>query len=120
MSTKTRLADTTALLLLGGGLAASLHSGEWSWFARAGSAVVAVGILLTSNQIREHMQRLRSLRSQLALQSQRDWAVGEDKRALMRAAAEQESVWEIESHGFYMLIGGTLIWGFGDLISLWI
>ena len=36
---------------------------------------------------------------------------------MVRAASEQESIWEIEGHGLYMLIGGTLIWGFGDLLG---
>jgi len=115
MSSKTRLAYVAVLLLLAAGLLLSLQSGDWAWFARAGSAIVVIGILLTSSQIRDHSLRLRRFRSQLAAQSQRDWAVDDAKRAMVRAANEQESIWEIEGHGLYLLIAGTLIWGFGDL-----
>lgn len=117
MSVKTRLAYAIVALLLAGGVLLSLRGGDWNWFSRAGSAVVAIGILLTSSQIREHSQRLRRLRSQLAAQSQRDWAADDAKRALVRAAGQQETLWEIEGHGLYMLIAGTLIWGFGDLVG---
>lgn len=120
VSGKTRLAYLTVALLLVSGILLSARSGDWSWFSRAGSAVVVIGILLTSSQIRDHSHRLRRLRSQLAAQSQRDWAVDENKRSLVRAATEQEAIWEIEGHGLYMLITGTLIWGFGDLLGQWI
>lgn len=116
-SIKARASDAFAAAALGGGLVMSTATGEWEWFARSGSAVVAIGILLTSSQIRQHMRRLRALRGQLMAQSQRDWASDEDKRALLRAASVQESIWEGEGHGLYMLIVGTLIWGFGDLLG---
>lgn len=116
-SFKARAADSLALAALAGGIAASAVTADWGWFARSGSAVVVIGILLTSSQIREHMRRLRSLRGQLMAQSQRDWAADDDKRTLLRAAAVQESIWEGEGHGLYMLIAGTLIWGFGDLVG---
>lgn len=117
MSGKTRLAYVVVALILACGVLFSVQGGNWEWFSRAGSAVVAIGILLTSSQIRDHSQRLRRWRTQLVSQSQRDWAVDEAKRSMVRAAGEQESIWEIEGHGLYMLIGGTLIWGFGDLIG---
>jgi len=79
--------------------------------------VIVVGILLTSSQIRDHSRRLRRLRGHLASQSQRDWAGEERTRTLVRAAGEQEIAWEIEGHGLYILILGTLIWGFGDLLG---
>lgn len=117
-SLKARGADAVALGALLVGTALSVLTGDWEWFARSGSTVVVIGILLTSSQIRQHMRRLRALRGQLMAQSQRDWASDEDKRALLRAASVQESIWEGEGHGLYMLIAGTLVWGFGDLVGL--
>ena len=107
-SAKARAADGVALAALAGGIAFSVAMDDWGWFARSGSAVVAIGILLTSSQIREHMKRLRSLRGQLMAQSQRDWASDEDKRALLRAAGVQESIWEGEGHGLFARLLGDL------------
>lgn len=118
MSFKARTGDVLVGLVLGGGMLLSLATDDWDWFSRSGSAVVVIGIVLTSSQIREHMQRLRALRGQLLAQSRRDWASDENKRALIRASSDQERTWEGEGHGLYMLIAGTLVWGFGDLLGL--
>ena len=96
------------------GLVLSVRLNSWTWLSRSGSLVVINGILLTSHQIFEHMHRLRQ--SQIRSQSQfnRDWAGGE-KSAFVHDKKEQ--VWLSEKYGLYMLIFGTLIWGFGDLID---
>lgn len=117
ISTATRWSYLLVLLLLSGGVVLSLATDDWEWLARAGCAVVVVGVLLTSSQIREHSRRLRRLRGQLTGQSQRDWAGEERSRTLVRAVGEQEMAWEIEGHGLYILIVGTLVWGFGDLLG---
>ena len=54
MSGKTRLAYVVVALILACGVLFSVQGGNWEWFSRAGSAVVAIGILLTSSQIRDH------------------------------------------------------------------
>ncbi|GAB4344304.1 MAG: hypothetical protein Kow006_00080 [Gammaproteobacteria bacterium] len=118
LSTATRWSYLVTAVLLSAGTGVSLATGEWQWFSRAGSLMVVVGILLTSSQIRDHSRRLRRLRGQLSGQSRRDWAGEERIRELVRAAGEQEAVWEIEGHGLYILVLGTLIWGFGDLVGL--
>ncbi len=99
-------------LLLGVVLSVRLNS--WTWLSRSGSLVVINGIILTSHQIIEHMHRLRQ--SQIYRQSQfnRDWAGGE-KSAFVHGKEEQ--VWLSEKYGLYMLVLGTFIWGFGDLID---
>ncbi len=117
-STSTRWSYLLVTLLLVCGAVFAVVLDQWQWFSRAGCAVVIVGILLTSSQIRDHSRRLRRLRGQLASQSQRDWAGEERTRTLVRAAGEQEVTWEIEGHGLYILILGTLVWGFGDLLGV--
>ena len=112
---------------LGIGLTASLASGDWNWFSRAGSAVVALGIVLTSHQILEHNRRLleRQRRESARYPATghhsvyaHDWADENSIRRLIRARSEQEDLWRSEFSGFHMLVGGTLIWGFGDLLGL--
>lgn len=114
----------TTLSLLGGAIAAHM-TGDWTWFARSGSAVVAVGLVLTSRQIFEHNRRL--------LEHQRrhpgngapgpydvcshDWANENSMRQLIRSRSHEEESWRSEFSGFYMLVGGTLVWGFGDLVG---
>ena len=40
--------------------------------------------------------------------------------ALLAVAGSESETWEVEGHGLYLLIAGTLIWGFGDLAEyLW-
>jgi hypothetical protein len=111
---------------LGAGFAASLASGDWSWFSRSGAAVVAVGIVLTSHQILEHNRRLlESQRRESARRSAavhhggcaHDWADENSIRRLIRARSQEEDLWRSEFSGFHMLVGGTLIWGFGDLLG---
>lgn len=123
MSRSSRRAYVIVAAILALGLWASVQSGDWSWLTRAGSAVVAVGILLTSSHIREHGRQLRRWRSQLGSgpgsQSQRDWAERERAEGLLRSRTQEEDIWEVEGHGLYILIVGTLVWGFGDLIGNW-
>ncbi len=104
-----------AILVLG--VLVSLYTGDWSWFSRSGSAMVALGIFFTSHQILEHSLRLRENRMRWEAQSGHDWADENSIRKLIRARSREEDLWEIEFHGFYMLIVGTLVWGFGDLVG---
>lgn len=115
----------TAAALLAG-VAASYTSHDWTWFSRAGAAVVAVGIVLTSRQIFEHNRRLlehqRKYQAPREVPSHRmaghDWANENSIRQLIRARSHEEDNWRSEFSGFHMLVGGTLVWGFGDLLGL--
>lgn len=99
-------------LLIGGVL--SVRLGDWSWFSRCGSLVVVIGIILTSHQIIEHMHHLgRQHRRDLMVN--RDWA-SEEKHHFLHD--DHERRWRSEKNGLYMLVIGTLVWGFGDLINL--
>ncbi|MEN8170398.1 MAG: hypothetical protein ABFS08_09270 [Pseudomonadota bacterium] len=107
-------AYTAAFITLLVGVVLSFELGDWSWLSRSGSLVVVNGIILTSHQIIEHMQRLgRQQRSDSMVN--RDWA-SDDKHHFIHD--DHEVLWRSEKYGLYMLIIGTLVWGFGDLPNL--
>lgn len=94
--------------------------GDWQWFSRAGALIVVLGIYLTSSQIIENSRRLRQ-RYRGAHKGgnfQRDWANGKQQQILLHARGHEEETWVMGKCGFNLLIVGTLIWGFGDLLSL--
>ena len=93
------------------GILASAETHDWGWFARSGAAVVAIGVFLTSREILEHNRRLR------AGVWGRDWADEGSIRQLVRSRHREEDLWETKFHGLYILIAGTLVWGFGDLLG---
>jgi hypothetical protein len=110
----TLKAYTAALITLMVGAGLSVELGDWSWFSRCGSLVVINGIILTSHHIIEHMHNLgRQQRRDLMVN--RDWAAN-DKQHFIHD--DHEVLWRSEKTGLYMLIIGTLVWGFGDLINL--
>lgn len=130
ISSNTRIAYVLAGLAVVAGCLLSLFSGNWQWLARSGSAVVVIGIVLTSTQVLENARRLRHRRghwdnhlrrmqgreSGNTNPSMHDWAG--DMRALSRARQREEETWEYERSGVYMLVFGTLLWGFGDLVGV--
>lgn len=103
-----------ATLIVGVGLSLRFH--DWSWFSRSGSLIVVNGIVLTSHQIIEHMRTLTRYQRSNGSQFYRDWA-SEEKQHFIHD--DPFSQWIVERQGFYLLIFGTLIWGFGDLIGRW-
>lgn len=107
-------AYSIALLTLGAGIALSIRFSDWQWFSRSGSLVVINGIILTSHQIFEHMHALGRQR-QGETPCSRDWAHAE-RRTLVHD--DHEVRWMSEKCGLYLLILGTLVWGFGDLAGL--
>ncbi|MGD2081945.1 MAG: hypothetical protein PVF91_03210 [Chromatiales bacterium] len=131
MSLRTAQSYALAILALAAGAFASLRSGDWTWVSRSGSAVVAIGIVLTSHEIFEHGRRLqehrrrgeerlerRMYRLETPVRTDHDWADKNSIRELIRSRSREEEKWAIEGHGFYMLVAGTLVWGFGDLLGL--
>ena len=110
----TLKAYAAAFITLMIGAVISIELADWNWFARSGSLVVVYGILLTSQQIIEHMQHLgRQQRRDMMVN--RDW--GSDARHHF-LHDDHEQRWLSEKNGLTMLIIGTLVWGFGDLINL--
>jgi hypothetical protein len=110
----TLKAYTAALLTLLLGVLLSLELGDWGWFSRSGSLVVVNGIILTSHQVIEHMHQLGRERRRDSMVN-RDWAVEENHHFIHD---DHEVRWRSEQYGLYMLIVGTLVWGFGDLVAL--
>ena len=105
----------SATLTLATGALISAKTGDWTWFSRCGSLVVVIGIWLTSSQIIYHMERLKQRHAIGESEFQRDWAIENKQQSLLDARFNEEATWINEKSGFYMLIVGTLIWGFGDL-----
>jgi len=98
-------------LTLAAGVVFSLNYGDWEWFARSGSLVVVNGIILTSRQIIEHMYTL-GLWARSSVHCSRDWASAERHNLLQE---DHHNRWLSEKYGLYMLVLGTVVWGFGDL-----
>ena len=109
----TLKAYTAALITLIIGVVPGLVFCDWIWVARCGSLVVVNGLILTSHQIIEHMQHLGRQQRRDSMVN-RDWASDEKHHFLH----DHELRWRSEKYGLYMLIVGTLVWGFGDLINL--
>ncbi len=129
MSVNAMKAYGLASLALSAGLFVSLSTSNWAWLSRSGSAVVVIGILLTSSQILEHSRRLKrrrpswerranTLMKDGPIHTPQDFASEDRLRTLARASAHEEDTWEVEGYGLHILIMGTLVWGFGDLVGL--
>jgi hypothetical protein len=113
----TLKAYTTAFIILGSGCVASISQGDWTWFSRCGSLVVVIGIILTSSQILEHIRMLKIRQLNSHGEFTRDWAKAERQQTLNDSRFHEEITWTNERSGLLMLITGTLIWGFGDLVQ---
>ncbi len=101
---------------LAGGVALSIYEQDWAWFARSGSLIVIIGILLTSALIIEELQHMRHRRTRGDQESwsSHDWADEAENHKKLRAGEEEFSG---RSHGLYLLVLGTLVWGFGDVLG---
>lgn len=118
---QTFIAYSVTLLLVAGGTGLGYWLDDWDWLARAGSLIVIVGIILTSQQIFQHLDSLVDQQIRKGAgdrsRSDRDWAHLGKKHGLLNRRYSDEFVWRLEAHGLYLLITGTAIWGFGDLIG---
>lgn len=111
----TRKASLLSLTALFVGVWFSIDLNNWEWFARSGSMVVVIGIVLTSSQIIENSRNLKARRSHHEQNFNRDFADDMKRRSLDRSRSLDEDIWENGLRGFYLLVIGTLVWGFGDL-----
>ncbi len=112
----TRWAYSVSALAVVSGVVLSLYSGNWDWLSRSGSLVVVIGIVLTSSQIIEDSRRARRRRQLWEAgrnKSGRDWA--QQAEQLRHSRHHDEHLFENERGGLYLLVAGTLLWGFGDL-----
>lgn len=116
LSTRKALLLSAVVLILGIWL--SIDQNNWTWFARSGSMIVVIGIFLTSSQIIENSRRLKIRRSHHEHNFNRDFAEDIKRGTLERSRGLDEDIWENGLRGFYLLVIGTLIWGFGDLAGM--
>lgn len=116
----TRKALLLSVVVITGGMWFSIELMDWSWFSRSGSLIVIIGILLTSSQIIENSRKLKIRRSHHELNFNRDFADDINKHTLKRSRDLDENIWENGLRGLYLLVCGTLIWGFGDLIGIFL
>ncbi len=113
----TLKAYAIACIILASGCMISLSQDDWSWFSRCGSLVVVIGIILTSSQILEHIKIMKIRHLNLSGDFNRDWAQEDRQQTLNDSRFNEDITWTNERSGLFMLIAGTLIWGFGDLIE---
>ncbi|MET0085710.1 MAG: hypothetical protein ABW082_04300 [Sedimenticola sp.] len=118
---QTLTAYVVSVLVLLLGISLGYLTGDWYWLSRAGSLIVVIGLILTSQQIFNHLESLRQQQlgnhSDSSHRSTHDWAKDVDKRGLLDRRYSNEVIWHKEAHGFYLLTLGTLVWGFGDLLG---
>ena len=95
----------------------SLRMQDWTWFSRSGSLIVIIGIFLTSTQVIENSQRLHARKRHYENNFGRDYASDIKSHTLDNSRHHDEDVWESGLRGLYLLIVGTIIWGYGDLLE---
>lgn len=113
MSLSTRYYLISVITLLTS-LIYAVMSHRWDLFARSGSLVVVFGLLLTSRQVISNANTLDRYRG-----AQHDWAGEAEARSRVRHHKTDDEDWQYERSGFYLIVIGTLVWGFGDLPGLY-
>ena len=96
----------------------SFITDDWQWLARSGCLIVITGMLMTSQEILSNIKRLKKRYKRNSSPTRHDWAKGSASNNVIAAIAHEESTWEVAGHGFYMLLFGTLVWGFGDIVGM--
>jgi hypothetical protein len=101
-----------AALSLAAGLWASIATADWTWFARTGAVLTALGLVLASRKILIARADLVALLADMERVDGAERTVRlESFRRLQRDLDRQV----MEKAGFGLLVLGTLVWGFGDL-----
>lgn len=117
-----RLFYLAAYLVIFIGITISYSLNNWQWFSRTGALIVILGIYLTSIQIIENNHRLTARSHEIHRNGnfQRDWADDKQEQILSHDPAHEAETWVMGKCGFNLLISGTFICGFGDLLSLFL
>lgn len=103
-----------AVLCMAAGLWLSIETTDWMWFARSGAVLTALGLVLASRKILIARADLVALLGDMERVDGAERTVRlESFKRLQRDLDRQV----MEKAGFGLLIVGTLVWGFGDLLG---
>ncbi|MBU8541043.1 hypothetical protein [Falsiroseomonas tokyonensis] len=103
-----------SLLTMAAGIWMSIGTGDWTWFARSGAILTALGLVLASRKV------LIARADLLALLSDMERVDGAERTVRLASFKRLQRDIDrqvMERAGFALLILGTLVWGFGDLIG---
>jgi len=96
------------------GIWLSVVSADWTWFARSGAVLTVLGLVLASRKI------LIARADLVTLLADMERADGTARTARLESFKRLQRDLDrqvMEKAGFGLLILGTLVWGFGDLLG---
>ena len=92
----------------------SIATGDWTWFSRSGAILTALGLVMASRKI------LIARADLVALLSDMERTDGAERTARLESFKRLQRDLDrqvMEKAGFGLLIAGTIVWGFGDLLG---
>ena len=109
-----RLFVLATVVTMAAAIALSIGTADWTWFARSGAIITALGLVLASRKV------LIARADLLALLADMERADGTERTARLASFKRLQRDLDrqvMEKAGFALLILGTLVWGFGDLVG---
>lgn len=106
-----RFVISLSVLAFFAGIALSLYNNNWLWFSRFGSIVTVSGLLLTMSPV--FYKGIYMSQSDAGIFADLD-----EQGNTMTTNEDDRRVGRSVFTGIVISVIGTLIWGFGDLLSL--